>query len=354
MCALEMNGNGADWYKAPNKAATSRKTRSCSSVLKQYFQGSDTEAKAFVSPGNWGSAAAALMRLFWKGGCKGKRAAVDNNATKKPNADEDTVQSDSVDEKIAAVKEQIADLLDTIEALMPGFAKKVKPWVESNAAWAKSTSAVADAIEKEATKAALEELARMLEEIIALLRGPDESDKPGDTEATPNNYAVDKATSQDPKEKIGSDAVDAFMSIYDQMSGGAKREVAEIFASMAFKGKSHPTFSNEHIEDNNCDVFCEFTELVGERSGTETSSLLNLDIAGTEVSVADGQWVALIEEPVLIDGKIVTDGVIVEAGDSVTLADGRVLTLNRYNTMTVEDPKTGLRESVTLGINNSE
>jgi DNA-directed RNA polymerase subunit L len=349
MGVSETNTNGAGWggVGAADKAATSLQNKSAETGLQQFFRASDTAAGTFVPTGDGVSGAAALLKFSGKGGCKGERAATDNNGSKKPNANVKTVQRDPADEKIAAIKEQMADLLDTIEALLPGFAKEVKPRVEANAAAVKPIDTVPDTSEKEAIKAALEELAQMLEEIIALLKGRDDSDKPGDTEATPNNYAVDKDTAQDPKEQTGADAVDAFMSVFNQLSDSAKREVAEILATMASEGGDRPTPSCGCIEGTDSEIYREFNDLVAERSAAEKTPILHLDVVGIEVRVADGEGLALIQEPVLIDGKIVTDGAIIEVGDSVTLTDGRVLTLDGNNSITVENPKTGLGESFT-------
>ncbi|MGD8834518.1 MAG: hypothetical protein PVJ19_06240 [Desulfobacteraceae bacterium] len=347
MTVSESDANETGWSGAADNAATGLESRSAENGQQHFFREADTAAGAFVPLGDGASGAATISRFSGKCGCKGERTTAENSASKKSGTDVDTIQNDPVDEKIAAVKAQIADLLDTIEALMPGFANEVKPLAETNTAAAKSYDAVADATEKEAIKATLEELAQMLEEIIGLLKGQSDSDQQGDTEATPDNYAVDKDTEQEANKQTGAEAVDAFMSIFDQLSDSAKREVVEILAAMALDEGKRPTSSCECIEGNHSELYREFDELVAEQSGTENTPILNLDIAGIEVRIADGEGLALIEEPVLIDGKIVTDGAIIEARDSVTLTDGRVLILDGYNTLTVDDPKTGLSESVT-------
>jgi hypothetical protein len=142
-----------------------------------------------------------------------------------------TDQNGDIADQLAVVKAQIADLLDRIESLRPGFAKTVMPKIETQAMAADPT-AKSQTINNQALLNSLEELTGLLEELIDLLKNntTDTSDNAHTSMAdVPPGYAP--ASNQ----PVIQDDVEIFMSIYDQLSPDTRLEVVEILAAMAFE-----------------------------------------------------------------------------------------------------------------------
>ncbi|MGD9189787.1 MAG: hypothetical protein PVI89_16330, partial [Desulfobacteraceae bacterium] len=138
--------------------------------------------------------------------------------------------------KLTEIKARIADLLDQLEALQPGFAKDVASKVEPDMAAAPvAKSEVGD---REALLASFEVLADLLEELVELLRNGTSEDAAAGSpqeamEAVTSGYETAAESSEPEKESRG---VEMFMAIYDQLSPDARMEVVEILAGMVFEG----------------------------------------------------------------------------------------------------------------------
>jgi hypothetical protein len=345
-------GAGAGSGGATDRAATNLQARPEKKEQSQLLKSGGAGTEGYVPQGDKALASGAkIIRLTVKDDRKGDGAATNNRVSEKPDTDAGKAQSDTGDQKMAAIKEQIADLLATIEALIPTFAKKVQSQIETTASDDKINNAAENDAERDALVAALEELAQMLDEIIQYCEGLGDSDQPSDNEAEaiPNDYATDEERQEEANEQTSAEAVDVFMSIYDQLSDSTQREVANILASMTFGDEDQLSQSGgSDREDRISENYGEFLDLVAQQGETENTPILNIDIAGMEVQVADEVGLAFIEEPIVMDdGQHLTDGAILEVGDSGTLSDGRILTFDRNISLSVEDPEAGLQESIT-------
>jgi hypothetical protein len=161
-----------------------------------------------------------------KAPASGRSDAVQN--TSNGVADRDGELAD----KLAAVRAQIADLLDLIEASQPGFAKAVMPKIETDAD-AAGPAAKPHTGDKQALLASLQELAGLLEELLDLLKNTD-TDNAGGNAGTAMDAVAPGYAPVSSRPEV-QDAEEMFMSIYDQLSTDTRLEVAEILAAMAFE-----------------------------------------------------------------------------------------------------------------------
>jgi hypothetical protein len=141
--------------------------------------------------------------------------------------------------KLIDIKARIAELLDLVEALQPGFAKDTALKLEPDMAAA--PVAKSKAVDSQAVLTSLEELADLLEELVELMRdsrshdageGPSE----GAMEAVAFGYETAAGQLQAEKEPL---SVEMFMSINDQLSPEARMEVVQILSTMAFGSDDH-------------------------------------------------------------------------------------------------------------------
>jgi hypothetical protein len=137
--------------------------------------------------------------------------------------------------KLTQIKTRIAELLDLVEALQPGFAKDVGPKLEMNRVVAPKVKSRAG--DRQALLASLEELAELLEELVELLRNR----RSEDTDDTPSEgimeavaFGYEKAAERPEPEKEPRSA-DMFMSIYDQLSPEVRVELVGILTVMTFE-----------------------------------------------------------------------------------------------------------------------
>jgi hypothetical protein len=160
-----------------------------------------------------------------------KTTAEERSGVIQPASDAVTDPNGDMADKLAQVKIQIADLLDRIESLQPGFAETTMPKVEAKekADGSISNSQICD---DQALLVSMRELAALLEELVDLLALNAANDADDDT--GPAMVPVSPDYAQVPCQPEMQSATDIFMSIYDQLSADTRLEVVEILAAMAF------------------------------------------------------------------------------------------------------------------------
>jgi hypothetical protein len=182
------------------------------------------------------------------------RITAGDSAGQSDEIDQLKALSDGVGDAIAGLRERIASQINQIEALAPGFASEVKPFVEGDLADGKEPDP------NQVLHDALEELSELLEDVVALLSSNVAEDNLEMTDSVEGNE-TEAATSRKVRQneaaeahadsvptqednimsaasndsELESEAVEVFIAIYDQLSNDAKSEVAHILAGLAFE-----------------------------------------------------------------------------------------------------------------------
>jgi hypothetical protein len=162
-----------------------------------------------------------------------------SSAVTDPNGD--------IADRLEEVKAQIADLLDRIESMQPGFAEKAMPKIETKQAADGPLAKKPQACDNQALLNSLCALAELLEELVDVLttnaQNDDSNNGPPATEPVTPDYGSDPCEPEMPS------SVDMFMSIYDQLSDDTRLEIVEILAAMAFE--QNETDQGEVTPENN-------------------------------------------------------------------------------------------------------
>jgi hypothetical protein len=149
-----------------------------------------------------------------------------SGAVEDPNSD--------LADKLEAVKAQIASLLERIESLQPGFVEKAVPEVNAQQV-AGGPTAESETCDNQVLLVSMRVLVALLEELVDLLTLNNAENENVDSNAgsamepMPSDYDAESCQPET------QNAVDMFMSIYDQLSPDTQQETVEILAAMAFE-----------------------------------------------------------------------------------------------------------------------